>query len=92
MKVEIDLPENVLREVVVDAWRNALRGQAAEVIRENVAQTVGSDEFRQLVIGMIQSTVATATNQVVREMTIAVIRKSAKKIVAEEMQSQKSLL
>lgn len=66
MKIEIELPDNVLRSVVVDSWRDALRGQACTVIRESVAQTVSSEEFRQIVIGMIQSTVASVTNQVVR--------------------------
>ena len=92
MKIEIELPDNVLRAVVVDSWRDALRGQACTVIRESVAQTVSSEEFRQIVIGMIQSTVASATNQVVRDITIAAIRKAAKKIVSEEMREQKVLL
>jgi rubrerythrin len=96
MKMEIDIPENVITEAVVRAWKSSFRapeyshgqgGEGYEAILAQVKEQVMSLATSEEIRSAIKSTAAQLSPQIIRQAVAEELKKQVKRIVKEEKNS-----
>lgn len=93
MKIEIELPEDIIKKAVVNGWESSFSphynqqysGTSLSVVEARIKAFVASQEFVSIVDGMIKSTAALIAEEVVRNT----LRSKIKTLVTNTINKRK---
>jgi hypothetical protein len=95
MKLEIEIPDSILRDAVTSAWQRSLTcdygsggGEAYRSIVAQISNYIHSQEFVVDMINAIKQSSHALVPGIVREAVVDELRKQAKRIVKEEVKAQ----
>lgn len=93
MKIEIDIPENIITDAAIRAWKSSFRvpefnyrdgGEGYEAIRTEVLKHLLSIQTSEEIRNAVKSAAAQLAPHIVREAVTEELRKHVKRIVREE--------
>lgn len=93
MKIEIEIPESVIIEAAIRAWKSSFRapeysnregGEGYEAIRAEVQKHLATVATLDEIRAAVKSAAAQLSPQIVREAVVEELRKQVKRIVKEE--------
>ena len=93
MKIEIEIPEIVINEAAIQAWKSCFQqpeyshksgGDGYEVIREEVRKHLTTLAVVEEIRASVKNYAATLAPQIVRECVTEELRKQVKRVVKEE--------